>query len=86
MNVVGKSPDQRCRVSVRVKAHPSAESEPKRPASMTPQTAFYIAGMCGELATMARSVNLTFLSHLLAMAQAEAENAGDYILFNEASD
>ena len=53
---------------------------------MTPQTAFYIAGMCGELATMARSVNLTFLSHLLAMAQAEAENAGDYILFNEASD
>lgn len=76
MGVVGKSPNQRHRVSV-----PSTFSEaaPSAATSSTPQeTAAYIAEICVELARMAKGADLGFLAHLLAMAQAEAEHVAEH--------
>ena len=76
MGVFEKLPNQRRRVRVRTSS--SAETAPtiavKAPAI---QTAAYIAEMCAGLLLMAQGANLAFLSHLLAMAQAEAEYAAE---------
>ena len=40
-------------------------------------TAQYIAAMSGEMADLATGVGLKLVAHLLAMAQAEAEDAAD---------
>ena len=76
MGVVGKNPNQRRRVRVRTSSLSKNAPLTSRLASATP-TAAYIAEMCGELVGMAKGANLTFLSHLLAMAQAEAEYASE---------
>ena len=44
------------------------------------QTADYIADLCAELITMAQAADLPFLAHLLTMAQAEAEMAGEQVI------
>ena len=41
-------------------------------------TAAYIAEMSRDLRLMARAADLEFLSHLLALAQAEAEYAAEW--------
>ena len=43
-------------------------------------TAHYIRELCAEMALMAKSANLKFLSHLLAMAEAEAEYQSSAVL------
>ena len=71
MDVVGKRPNQRRRVSVKTS---SPKNEQSRDAN-TPspqQVAAYIAEICLELVLMAKGGNLTLVAHLLAMAQAEA--------------
>ena len=40
-------------------------------------TAAYISDISGQLRRMARDADLAFLSHLLAMAQAEAEHIAE---------
>lgn len=76
MGVVGKSPNQRRKASV--KAPFSQTRLSSCAAAPAPQeTAAYIAQISGELAHMARGANLGFLAQLLAMAQAEAENVAD---------
>ena len=76
MGVVGKTPNRRRRVRVRTSS--SAETAPfvAVPAPSI-QTAAYIAEMCAGLLLMAQGANLAFLSHLLAMAHAEAEYAAE---------
>ena len=76
MGVFGKLPNQRRRVRVRTSS--SAETAPTIavPAPAI-QTAVYIAEMCAGLLLMAQGANLAFLSHLLAMTQAEAEYAAE---------
>ena len=76
MDVVGKRPNQRRRVSVKTS---SPKNEQSRDAN-TPspqQVAAYIAEICLELVLMAKGANLTLVAHLLAMAQAEAEYAAE---------
>ena len=72
MGSVGKI--RRRRRGAGVKTNSSAKAAPstlgQAPAIFT---AAYIAEMSGELRLMAREADLAFLSHLLAMAQAEAE-------------
>ena len=78
MGVVGKSPNQRRRVSVK----PSSSQKLETVDADTPspqQVAAYIAEMCVEMVVMAKSVNLSLVAHLLAMAQAEAEYAAEKI-------
>jgi hypothetical protein len=79
MGVVGKSPDQRRRVSVQAifpEKDPSAMA-----ATPSPQLAAdYIAHMCAELVIMSKGANLVFVAHLLAMAQAEAEYVVDQVI------
>ena len=43
------------------------------------QVAAYIAEMCLALVLMAKGANLTFVAHLLVMAQAEAEYAAESV-------
>ena len=74
MGVVGKFPNQRRRVSVKTSSSKSIQSVGANTPSPQ-QAATYIAEMSSELALMARGVNLHFVAHLLAMAQAEAEGA-----------
>ena len=78
MNVDGKSPILRRRVSVRKSA---AAAKTKSKSANNPissiQAASYIADMCGQLLLMAKDVQLGFLAHLLAMAQAEAESVAE---------
>ena len=76
MGVVGKNPNLRRRV--RVKPSFSAETATIISVAVPAvQTAAYIAEMCAELLLMAQVANLAFLSHLLAMAHAEAEYAAE---------
>ena len=76
MDVVGKRPNQRRRVSVK---ESSSKNEQSRDANtLSPQqVAAYIAEICLELVLMAKGANLTLVAHLLAMAQAEAEYAAE---------
>ena len=76
MGVVGKNPNQRRRVRVRTSSSDKTATIVAVPAPVI-QTAAYIAEMCAELLLMAQGANLMFLSHLLAMAQAEAESAAE---------
>lgn len=76
MDVVGKRPNRRRRVSVNT----SSPKNEKSHAANTPspqQVAAYIAEICLELVLMAKGANLTLVVHLLAMAQAEAEYAAE---------
>ena len=78
MDVVGKRPNQRRRVSVK---ESSSKNEQSRDAN-TPspqQVAAYIAEICLELVLMAKGANLSLVAHLLAMAQAEAECVADEV-------
>ena len=79
MDVVGKRPNRRRRVSVNTS---SPKNEKSRDAN-TPspqQVATYIAEICLELVLMAKGANLTLVAHLLAMAQAEAEYAAESVV------
>lgn len=65
---------RRPRREVRVKARAYARTAPSTFGEASAiLTAAYIAEMSGELGLMAKTANFAFLSHLLAMAQAEAE-------------
>jgi len=76
MGVVGKN--RHHRRSVRVKTNSSAKNAPSIIAEASASlTAAYIAQISGELRLMAQTANLPFLSHLLAMAQAEAEHVAE---------
>jgi len=71
MGGVGKNRRQRQRV--RVKTSSSAKKAPSTSGEESAiLTAAYIAQMSGELRLLAKNVNLAFLSHLLAMVEAEA--------------
>ena len=79
MDVVGKRPNRRRRVSVNTS---SPKNEKARDAN-TPspqQVAAYIAEICLELVLMAKGANLSLVAHLLAMAQAEAEYATESVI------
>ena len=76
MGVVGKSPNQRRKVSVKAPFSQTRRSS-SAVAPAPQETAAYIAQMSGELARMARGANLGFIAQLLAMAQAEAEHVAD---------
>ena len=78
MDVVGKRPNQRRRVSVK---ESSSKNEQSRDANtLSPQqVAAYIAEICLELVLMAKGANLSLVAHLLAMAQAEAECVADEV-------
>ena len=79
MGVVGKTPNQRRRVSF--KTSPSKQTQAVDANTPSPQqVAAYIAEICLELMIMAKGANLTLVAHLLAMAQAEAELATDYVV------
>ena len=71
MGVFGKLPNQRRRVSTSSSAETAPIIADPDPAV---DTAAYISEVCAELLLMARDAKLAFLSHLLAMAQAEAEH------------
>jgi mannose/fructose-specific phosphotransferase system component IIA len=79
MGGVGKSPNQRRRVSVKRSSSENVEAA-DADAPSPQQVAAYIAEMCGEMAIMAKGVNLPLVAHLLAMAQAEAEYAADQVI------
>lgn len=74
MSLVGKIPNKRQRVRVTKTAIAQFEPSNREP-PVNIETARYIADVCAEMAWMAKAVNLTFLSHLLSMARAEAECA-----------
>ena len=76
MGVDVKSPNPRRRASVD-STKPEAKPAPLAVAPSAQESAAYIAQISGELARMARGVNLGFLAQLLAMAQAEAEHVAD---------
>jgi alpha/beta superfamily hydrolase len=76
MGVVGKSPNPRRRVRVKATFPDNAPLAIVAPPS-SQEAAAYIAEICVELVRMAQDANLTFVAHLLAMAQAEAESAAD---------
>ncbi len=76
MGVVGKSPNPRRGVSVKATFPENAPSAAAAPPSAQ-DAAAYIAEICVELVRIAQDANLTFVAHLLAMAQAEAESAAD---------
>ena len=76
MGVVGKSPNQRRRVSV----ESSTAVHTRTTSTTTPspqQTAAYVAEICLELVVLAKAANLHFLAHLLTMAQAEAAHVAE---------
>ena len=78
MSVVGKKPNQRRRVSIKTSSAENIQSVNANTTS--PQlVAGYIAEMCLELVVMAKDANLTFVAHLLAMAQAEAEGTAEFM-------
>ena len=64
MGVVGKTANPRANRSVNSQAE--AES--------AAQTAAYVEEICAGLAVMAKKADLVFLAHLLALAQAEAND------------
>lgn len=72
MGVVGKNGYHRRRVRINTSSSVKTASSPFAEASAI-LTAAYIAEISGELRRMANDANLALLSHLLAMAQAEAE-------------
>lgn len=76
MQVIGKNPSQGRRVTVKTSSSSTDQSAISHSPLSIP-TASYIAEICGELTLMAKRANLDFLSHLLAMAQAEAEHASN---------
>ena len=101
MGVVGKSRNQRRRVSVKTSPLKNSKAAAGEKASSFPtatyigrlhsssantspissqQVATYIAEMCLELVLMAKGANLTLVTHLLAMAQAEAEYAAESVV------
>ena len=69
MALVGKNPTNGPKARV---DEPGA-AQMKSGISSRTDTARYIAEICDEMALMAKGAQLTFLAHLLAMAQAEAE-------------
>lgn len=73
MGVVGKNGHRRRRVRVKPSSSAKTSSSTFDEVSAIPKAA-YIAAMSGELRLMAKGANLEFLSHLLAMAQTEAEH------------
>ena len=93
MDVFGKNPDKRRRVSVKMSTPTTAPISAKyhattyvgglhsstadAAAQSAQQVAAYIAEMCGGLVEMATGAHLPFLSYLLAMAEAEAEHASE---------
>ena len=101
MGMVGKTPNQRRRVSVKPSSLKTTKAAEGDKASSFPtatyigglhsssantspissqQVAAYIAEMCLELVLMAKGANLTLVTHLLAMAQAEAEYAAESVV------
>ena len=79
MTLVGKHPTKRRKIGV------SSETIVRNKKSNSGDalkcyTAHYIRELCAEMALMAKSANLKFLSHLLAMAEAEAEYQSSPVL------
>ena len=76
MGVIGKTPNPRRKVRVKTTSSKNIQSVSANTPS--PQkVATYIAEMCAELVLMAKGTNLTLVTHLLAMAQAEAEGSAE---------
>ena len=78
MAVVGKTPNQHRRVRVKTSSSKNIQSVNTNTPSPQ-QVASYISEMCLELVLMAKGANLTLVAHLLAMAQAEADCAVEYV-------
>ena len=81
MALVGKNPTNGPKARV---DEPGA-AQMKSGISSRTDTARYIAEICDEMALMAKGAQLTFLAHLLAMAEAEAEYAAGVMIGAHAS-